>query len=323
MRNPDSFKSKSNLGIGIGIVLMFTGAGFAKNMEGPVPLGPIIWSAGMACLILGCVNYMRWKGYSGWFGLFAYLFLPGLVILVCFPNRRKRILQRDQLDISPEAEALMLRDQTPGYQYLLTLAPLGLVLALVTSLALIVQSKIRPVEWKQFASAEIGFQALMPGTPREEKQTQQTPAGKVEVHKFLVEPQGKKELYFVVSMSFPESVGRQIGGPAKLLELGRKDLLSASQAEVVRERQFVVDGRPALELELLPPKGATMKARIYVTSNRIYQVCAHVPKIRGESEDVQKFLDSFKLSAKPAAAAASDRPATKSGTKGERPSHNP
>jgi hypothetical protein len=45
-----------------------------------------------------------------------------------------------------------------------------------------------------------------------------------------------------------------------------------------------------------------IKARIYATKNQVYQVSVHVPVIRGPSNDVQKFLDSFKLPAKPAAA---------------------
>jgi hypothetical protein len=59
---------------------------------------------------------------------------------------------------------------------------------------------------------------------------------------------------------------------------------------------------PGLELEVLPPKGAIIKARIYAIKNQIYQVTVHVPKIRLGSKDVQKFLGSFRLSAEQDAA---------------------
>jgi hypothetical protein len=160
-------------------------------------------------------------------------------------------------------------------------------------------SSIDPAEWQQVAPPGIGFQALVPGTPRVEHTTQETPAGKVELHKFMVEPKGKKEMFLVLSIRYPEEVSRELDGPEKLLQIGRQDLLSASQGQLQSERPIVLNGWPGLELEVLPPKGAIIKARIYATKNQIFEAWVHVPKIRLRSEDVQKFLDSFQLLAEP------------------------
>jgi hypothetical protein len=85
--------------------------------------------------------------------------------------------------------------------------------------------------------------------------------------------------------------------------LARQDLLAASQGQIKSERQIALDGYPGLELELLPPKGAIIKARIYAKKNQIYQASVHIPKIRLASADVQKFFESFRLSAEAGAGA--------------------
>jgi hypothetical protein len=52
-------------------------------------------------------------------------------------------------------------------------------------------------------------------------------------------------------------------------------------------------------MEVVPPKGAIIKAQIYATTNQIYQVAVHVPQIRLTSADVQKFFEPFNLWAEP------------------------
>jgi hypothetical protein len=298
----DAFKLSANLGIGCGIVLMFVGSTIAQGAEGKFLIGSLFVFAGFAWELWGCVNYMRWKGYSGWFGLFGYLLLPGLLILVCFPNRRKRALQKHSPDQIGEIEALLKEDRRPGYRFLLSLVPLGLLSITLGGLAFSIGSSIGAAEWKEVAAPEVGFHAFMPGTPRLEQNTQETPAGNVELHKFTVEPKGKRELFMIVSVRVPMDVSRELGGTERLLELGRQDLLSASQGQLLSERQIRLGSCPGLELEVLPPKGAIVKARIYATANQFYQVAVHVPRIRLASADVQKFFDSFRLSAEPGAA---------------------
>jgi hypothetical protein len=292
-----SLKFRASLGVGCGILLMFLGSAVAQAKDGGLPAGILISFIGWAWAILGCMNYMRWKGYSGWFGLFGYLFLPGLIVLVCFPNRRNRILQKQGPERVADMEELSKEDHRSGYRFLLGLVPPGMLLVVIFGVQFMLQSSIDSAEWREFARPEIGFLVLMPGTPRPEQNIQETPAGKVELYKFSVEPKGKKELFMIVTIRFPEEVVHTLGGTEKLLELGRADVLTAAQGQLKSERPIVLDGCHGLELEVLPPKGAFIKARIYARKNQIYQVMVHVPIIRLASEDVQKFFDSFKLSA--------------------------
>jgi hypothetical protein len=124
----------------------------------------------------------------------------------------------------------------------------------------------------------------------------------VEVHKYAVQPKGRKDLFMIVSIGFPEEVGSELGGAEKLLEIGRQDFLAACKGQIRSEREMDSNGCHGLELEVLRPKGGIARARIYATKDRIYQVTVSVPEIRLASDDVRKFFDSFELSAEPGTA---------------------
>lgn len=297
-RNVNEFKTMTNLGIGGGVLTMFLGSGIAQQGPGSIMPGFIVTLAGWGAVIWGSVNYMRWKGHSGWFALFAYLLLPGLVVLACFSNRRKRLLQEEGPEQIAARETMAAADRKSGLRYLLTLAPLGLMVFTSSS----VQSEISASEWQDFSPPEIGFRVLMPGTPRLEQKTEKAPAGDVILSKFLVEPKGKKELFMIVRIGFPEAVARQIGDQEKLLQIAKEDLVAACQGRIQSEKPINLGGILGLELEILPAQGAIVKSRVFATANEIYQVTAHVPIIRVTSQDVDKYLNSFRLPSKEAVA---------------------
>src|SRR5437773_8221988 len=279
-KRTNAFKRNANLGIIGGIVLMFVAGSIAQSEQGPFPIAWLVSLTGFAWEIWGCVNYMRWKGYSGWFGFFGYLLLLGLVILVCFPNRRKRLVQRQGPDDIDKMEALSKEDHRRGFRFLLALVPVGIFGIFFGGLIFFLGSNIKAAEWKEFAPEGMGFQVLMPGTPRLEQNTQETPAGPVEIRKFTVWPKGKGEFFMVVLVRFPEDVGQQLGGTQKLLEAGRQDVLTASERQITNQRDIFLNGWRGLELELLNSDGSIGKARIFATKEQIYEVWVHVPKIR-------------------------------------------
>lgn len=290
------FKSRANWKVTGGILTLIMGIGIIQQGPDSLLFGTAVWLGGLALIISGCVEYMRWKGYSGWFGLFGYLLLPGLLILCCFPNRRKRLSQKDGAASHAELERLLEGDKQSGKRFHLSLIPLVILYVVLAGFLLSAQSNVDSAEWTMVAPAGAGFQALMPGTPQMEKQERETPAGVIEMHKVTVHPKGKDEAFVVVSTMFPEEIAAELGGTAKLLELGRQDLLTSCKGQLRSEKQVVLGGWAGLELEVLPPKGAIVRGYIYATKTHIFQVLVHVPQIRLSSDDVQKFFNSFKLS---------------------------
>ena len=297
----DALKTKSTLAMAFGIVLMLTGSWIARQASGQFPAGLVTWLGGCALVVWGCVDYARWKGYSGWFGLFSYLLLVGLVVLLCLPNRRQR--PRPGHQAQPVAGRAAVLDEGPGSgrRFLLTLVPLGVLSVILGGLLLRPASNVGAAEWTHVAPPGAGIQVLMPGTPILDQQAQETPAGKIEVHKFTARPKGKNEMFLVVSTQLPAGVGAQLGGVEGLLELGRKDILTASQGKIRSEARIYLDGHPGLELEAVHEDGGVVRARIYATESRLYEVAVFVSELRLTSQDVQKFFDSFRLVEEPTA----------------------
>jgi MFS family permease len=251
-RRVEGFKRHAIFGIAIGIPLMFLSGRLTTNV-GPLlaPMGAI---CGFGLVIWGCVNYVRWKGYSGWFGLFGYLMLLGLLILVILPNRRQAAKRARRTEMSEDLDDFDERDHRPSYPFLLALAPLGIVGVIVCSLIYSIGSDIDPAELQEVVQRDVGFQAWMPGAPRLVKDIKETPAGDIELHKFIVEPKGKNEGFMVVSIRFPDEVAKEMGGVEKILDLGRQDFVAAINGQIKSEKQIDLQGHPGLELEALRPR---------------------------------------------------------------------
>jgi hypothetical protein len=82
-------KTKTNIGVGIGIILQIAGrALMATSYLGTIP-GLIMVLVGAVFFIWGCMNYAEGKGHSKWLGLLGLLSCIGLIILVFMPDHHK------------------------------------------------------------------------------------------------------------------------------------------------------------------------------------------------------------------------------------------
>lgn len=78
------YKSRSNRFVTAWLFLQL--AGLLVGAE----FGALISLAGGVCLIVGCCYYSKAKGHCSLWGLLGLLSIIGLIILVCFPDRRKQ-----------------------------------------------------------------------------------------------------------------------------------------------------------------------------------------------------------------------------------------
>src|SRR3954464_10528977 len=132
---------------------MIAGLSLVKEAPEMLFVGVTTWLAGWAALIWGCVNFARGKVQSGWFGLLGYLMLPGLVILACMPNHRRRRTP----EWTNELKDLTTEDQRSGYRYLLSIAPIGLIGLLCLGFWAQVARRIDAAQWQTVSPPDAGF----------------------------------------------------------------------------------------------------------------------------------------------------------------------
>ena len=82
------YKTKTNIGIGLGILLQLLGRFVTRN-EATALIGLMLAIVGLVFFIWGCMNYAAGKGHSKWLGLLGLLSCIGLLILVFLPDRHK------------------------------------------------------------------------------------------------------------------------------------------------------------------------------------------------------------------------------------------
>jgi hypothetical protein len=83
------YKNKTNIGVGVGIVLQVVGAYFRGQGESMEPLGLLAIIVGFLFFMWGCSSYAQGKGYSQWFGALGLFSIFGLIVLVLLPDKHK------------------------------------------------------------------------------------------------------------------------------------------------------------------------------------------------------------------------------------------
>jgi hypothetical protein len=163
--------------------------------------------------------------------------------------------------------------------------PLVVLIAFLTS--------CQQVTWKEFSSHEGAFSTLMPGTPTEKTQKVNTQAGTIDIHGFTLEQ--KSFTYMVSYNEYPDAIV-QAASADKILDAARDGGVSNVQGKLLSELIISLDKYPGREIRIEAADGKhTVKTRIYLVKNRLYQVLVVTPKEGSFSNDVTKFLDSFKL----------------------------
>lgn len=85
-------QKRSNIGVGIGIVLEIAGRvmlGIARENITLGAIGGVTLLVGVVFFIWGCMSYAEAKGYSALLGLLGLFSCVGLLILIILPDKNK------------------------------------------------------------------------------------------------------------------------------------------------------------------------------------------------------------------------------------------
>jgi hypothetical protein len=170
-----------------------------------------------------------------------------------------------------------------------------LLISLILGLGLVACS---PAPKPQEFTSEAGrFTVVSPVHLQESIQPVESQAtGKIDLHIFLGN-QGDLA-YAVAYADYPPDIVRK-GNPEKILDGASLGMVSHINGKLVRETKIEIEGYPGRELliEVTIQAGVpgTVKGRVFLVGNRIYQMMWIAPKGQASLKALDDFLQSFRL----------------------------
>ena len=147
--------------------------------------------------------------------------------------------------------------------------------------------KSAPDGWKEFRSQEGKFSALFPGTPKLEHETIEGSKGKMEMYTASF-TDGNGVEYKVVYADV-EGVART--DKTKILDAGTNG--TVADGKLRSSRDFTLNGAPSREIVVDTKDGFTVRKRICLVGDRVYQVSATTARGAETTSDVEAFMESF------------------------------
>lgn len=157
------------------------------------------------------------------------------------------------------------------------------------------QSIASPVQWTSFTPDKGGFSVSMPGQPKPNMQTLNTPAGDMNTYFYTSTLEGGKINYTVSYVDLPQGMTQM---PADLLlEAIGSGLTGDERVKVLNEQVINLESYPGRAFKIESQNRAIVHHRAYLVKQRIYQIAVEVPAAQEKtlSSDVERFLNSFKL----------------------------
>jgi len=147
---------------------------------------------------------------------------------------------------------------------------------------------VAQTSWNEFSSSEGKFAVSMPGTPKQETETDEDG---LTAHSFTVELQNPDSAYLVTYYDVPE-VAKATPEQVKELLDGTPDAFAkGGNANLTRSQNIILDGNPGREFEFTSTEGFSGKGRVYLVQQRLFLVVAIAP----QTQSIQRFLESFRL----------------------------
>ncbi|MFB2838482.1 hypothetical protein [Floridanema evergladense] len=140
--------------------------------------------------------------------------------------------------------------------------------------------------WNEFSSEQGRFAVSMPGTPKEETETNQD--GSTE-HSFSLT--SDNSAFLIHYSDIPDIEKLSKAEITKLLDNAPSDFVKGANAKLVTAKTVSLDGHPGKEFEFILSEGINGKGRVFLVKKRLYIVVG----MAIQPGNLQKFLDSFRL----------------------------
>ncbi|NTV92470.1 MAG: hypothetical protein HGA72_04080 [Chlorobiaceae bacterium] len=146
----------------------------------------------------------------------------------------------------------------------------------------------------EFSSREGAFSIVLPGEPVQTKKPVHTAFGVLDEHQFSRDQNSYACL--VTYSDYPEAVLLKITDPGKLLDSARDITISDVQGKLVGESAIMLGSYPGRDVKIiLQQDTAIVRGRLYLAGNRLYQILVLSSKEIAYSNEINQFLDSFRL----------------------------
>jgi hypothetical protein len=169
---------------------------------------------------------------------------------------------------------------------------LGLAAALLATASVLAAPE---PAWKEFTSRDGGFSVRMPKTPTEQTKSLKSPFGPVDVTMFQAISPKDGLLYQVAYNDFPAFLV-QLADADDVLKAIPGGVAQGVNGKVLSNDKVKLGDHPGREFEIEVFGGqGVVHGRAYLVKDRLYQVMVIAPKDAADSPDINRFLDSFKL----------------------------
>jgi hypothetical protein len=144
--------------------------------------------------------------------------------------------------------------------------------------------------WVRFTSEPGHFSVLIPEIPTDKTETVESPNGPYTTHLFIVRRPPRVYLIGWVDYHPDFNFNRQAE-----LEANRDNFVNGIKAKLISTRATRIDGYSALEF-MAETDDRIFKSRVYMVGRRPYQIVIGSPKGYDDTVNVDRFLNSFKVS---------------------------
>ena len=159
----------------------------------------------------------------------------------------------------------------------------------------------RAADWRPYSSATGRFSVTVPGTPEQKTTPMNTALGRVDLVQFIVSSEGG--VYMVAYSDYPGIVG-----PGdEVLSGTASGLMSGFGGTTQEDQKISLDGHPGRLVRGQSPQFSVV-ARVFWMRPRLYQLITVMPRNKPHSDEVDRFLSSFRAQTLPEGASAPSSP---------------